>query len=158
MYKNIPLQYDIRYDQLVLRFPQSPYQLRLHNEKVGYFTVNQHRFVRVAATTPAPGVLVPGFYDVLYEGRLRLLAKRVKKTQETLSSGGIELAFLESNRYFLEKDGKTFPVSGKGDLLAALADKKKELRQYVSAQKLKFSKGKQEASLVKMAQYYDTLR
>ncbi|UOQ71268.1 hypothetical protein [Hymenobacter cellulosilyticus] len=159
LYTNVPLQYDIRYDQLVLRFPQSPYQLKLHTEKVGYFTVNRHRFVQINGPAPATaGALVPGFYDVLYEGRTRVLAKRIKKIQETLTGGGVELAFLESNRFFLEKEGKPYPISGKGDLLTALADKKKELRQFVSAQKLSFNKDQQEASFVKLARYYDTLR
>ncbi|UOQ52068.1 hypothetical protein [Hymenobacter cellulosivorans] len=157
LYLKVPLQYDIRYDQLVLRFPGTPYQLKLLNEKVAYFTVSGRRFVRVAAG-PAPESLPTGFYEALSEGRAQLLAKRLKKTRETLTGGAVELSFQESNRFYLEKDGKTYSIGGKGDLLTALADKKKELRQYVSTQKLKFSKSKQEASLVKLVQYYDTLR
>ncbi|TGE28296.1 hypothetical protein [Hymenobacter metallicola] len=156
LYRNVPLLYDIRLDQLVLKFPGSPFKLRLVEEKVNYFTVKGHRFVRYAGQNTT-GDLPTGYYDVLFEGKTRVLAKRLKKWNEQITGGGVQVELQESNRFYLEKDGKFYPLTSKGSLLGAVPEKKKDLRHYISAQKLSFAKDQQEQSFIKVARQYDSL-
>ncbi|TGE24067.1 hypothetical protein E5K00_02295 [Hymenobacter aquaticus] len=158
LYQQVPLLYDTRLDQVVLKFPQTPLKLKLVNEKVSYFTVNRHTFVRIVSGGPTAGALSTGYYDVLLNGPVRVLAKRSKKLLEKLTPTGVEAEFEEANRFYLEKGGQFYPIASKGALLAALADRKKEVRQYLSTQKLSFSKSRQEEAFVQVARYYNTLR
>ncbi|MCB2408655.1 hypothetical protein [Hymenobacter lucidus] len=157
LYHNIPLLYDIKLDQVVLKFPKSPLQLKLVNEKLMSFTVNQHTFVRLVGDNTAKAAVPTGFYDVRLEGKTRVLARRIKKANETITTTGVELSFDEADKFYVEKGGVVYPISGKGAFVAVLEDKKKELRKYISTQKLKFTKEQQEASFIKLAQYYNTL-
>lgn len=157
LYHNIPLLYDIKLDQVVLKFPKSPLQLKLVNEKLQSFTVNQHTFVRLTGEKTAKAPAPTGFYDVRSQGQARVLARRIKKANETITTSGVELSFDEADKFYLQKDGVVYPISGIGSFVAVLDDKKKELRKYISTQKLKFRKDQQEASFIKLAQYYNTL-
>ena len=154
---NQHLTYDVVLDQLVLEYPGTPFRLRLVNEKVRAFALNNHQFVRLVADSTAGTIIRTGFYEVLTEGPVRVLARRAKRLQEQLGQAHIDVEFIPTDKLFLKKNGQYYALNKKTALLRLLADRNKEVQKYVQAHKLKFQKKRFEASAVELARYYNGL-
>ncbi|MCI1188571.1 hypothetical protein MON38_14165 [Hymenobacter sp. DH14] len=154
---NQQLAYDVVLDQVVLQFPGSPYRFRLVNENVRSFTVGDHRFVRLVADSASGSVIRTGFYEVLAEGSAQVLARRAKRLQEKKGQDFIDVELIPTDRLFVRKAGRYYPINNKNALLRLLADRTKDLQKYVQTHKLKFSKKHLEASTVELASYYNGL-
>jgi hypothetical protein len=157
LFSNLLLAYDVALDQVVVPLPNSPLTFRLVNEKVAYFQVNDHRFVRLVADSASYQVLRTGYYEVLLDSRVQLLAKRTKRLQEQIVQQRIEVDFKPGNRLFINKAGVYYPINKKGDATRLYSDKNKEVREYLKERKLSFGKAAFEASMLQLAEYYCSL-
>lgn len=156
-FPNVRLNYDVVLDQVVLPQPTSPLTLRLVNEWVRSFTIDGHRFIRLVADSTAGSVIRTGYYEVLADSRVQLLAKRAKRTQEQLSERLIDIEFSLMDRLFVKKAGRYYPVSSKSAVVRVFADRDKEVQQFIQSNKLKFNKAQLEASVARLTQYYNGL-
>jgi hypothetical protein len=151
------LAYDVLLDQVVLQFPGSPYRLRLLNERVRSFTIGPHQFVRLVADSASGNVLRTGFYEVLTEGPVQVLARRAKRLQEKREQDFINAELIVTDKLFVKKADRFYPITNKSSLLRLLADRGKDVQKYGQAHKLKFNKKHLEASAVELARYYNDL-
>lgn len=149
LYKNADLVYDLSHDNLVTKYSED-LKLVLVREKIAYFKLQGHLFAS------GSDVLGRGFYDVLYTGKIEMLAKRKKELVPWSKSMEFSAAFLQTNNYFIYKDSNYYKVDSKQELLDALKDKKVELKEFISKNKLDFRKGI-ETALVRTAMYYDQI-
>ncbi len=156
-FKDIRLAYDVVLDQVVLMTPQSPLTLRLINEKVREFSISGHRFVRLTADSTAGSAIRTGYYEVLLDGPVQVLARRVKTQQEHLSQSYIDVEFFPADKLFIRKAGQYYPVGSKAAAMRLLADRGKQLQQYAQEHKLRFKKAQREASVLALAAYYGSL-
>ena len=156
---NQQLAYDVVLDQVVLQFPGSPFRFRLVNERVRAFTIGDHQFIRLVADSAAGSVIKTGYYEVLTDGNVQVLARRAKSPQEKRGQQFTDVEFLTVDRLFMKKDGRYYAVGGKKALMRLLAgqSKEKEVQKYVQAHKLKFNKKHLEASAVALARHYNEL-
>lgn len=158
VYDDVAMQYDLINDLLVIEhYDQSGYmaEVALHSEKVDYFRMLGHTFVRIGPDAPEGDVLRPGFYDLLYDGPNKILCKRRKTVHEEIESGALKVRFLERSNLFLVRDGQVFPLKSKRSLLKILADKRRLLNQFVRREVTDFRN--KEKLLVDMVRYYDSL-
>jgi hypothetical protein len=153
-FEAVPLAYDVVLDQVVLSPPQSPFMLRLVNEKVDAFTVNGHRFVRLVADSLTHDALRTGYYEVLADGPTQLLAKRAKRLQERVAQPFINVEFTSIDKLFIQKAGHYYAIGSKSSVVRLLADRSKEVQQYLQEHKLKFGKKDREASAVQLVRFY----
>ncbi len=156
LYRDVPLLYDIKLDQVITDNLAGPLRIRLVSEKIRYFTLLGHTFVRIVADSVQNPVVRTGFYDQLYAGNVQVLAKRIKLIHEQISNGQVERDFYERNRYFVKKEGKFYPVKGRGSVLGVFDDRKKALQKYLREKKIKYKRDP-ESAMVQMARYYDAL-
>ncbi len=156
-FAGIPLLYDVVLDQVVLSPPNSPLTLRLLNENVGYFTIGDKRFVRLVADSAAGKVLRTGFYELLLDGPVQVLARRAKRLQEHVALRVVDAEFTTIDRLLLKKAGRYYPVRSKAALMHLFADRAKEVQEYAKSQQLSFNKAQLEASAVQLAQHYASL-
>jgi hypothetical protein len=157
LYTDVPLTYDIYYDEVIINRYNQNYRIKLINDKVGYFSFAGHSFVRIvqdSTTGPLPGT---GYYDRLYNGNVVVLAKRKKKFEETINNGSAATQYVEDDRYFIKKSNVYYPVSNKQSILRVFKDKKKDIQKLLKKNKIKF-KPNPEFGIVKAAQYYDQLK
>ncbi|PSR56126.1 hypothetical protein AHMF7605_22775 [Adhaeribacter arboris] len=157
LFTNVPLLYDVLLDQIVISEPNGSLLFKLENKKVNYFKVHDHTFIRLAADTLSESPVKTGFYDLLVDGKTKLLAKRVKRVYEDATIRGMEGEFITEDRFFIRKNDQYYPVSKKKAVLKILTDNKKELQKYSRNQHLKFKKETREYALVKLIQYYNNL-
>ena len=153
IYYHVPLIYNTERDMLESRIDNNPYTL-LSDRVIDFDLLGEH-FVRV---NPKPNdkLMVAGFYQVIYSGKIQVLAKHVKTIQVQTTGAMAVNTFNEQTTYFLKKGSVYYNVNSKSKLLAALGDKKKELQQYIKDNKLSY--GDNEAhSLNVLAVYYDRL-
>ncbi|SHK06165.1 hypothetical protein [Hymenobacter psychrotolerans] len=154
---NLPLSYDLVLDQLVLQQNSNSLLLRMVSEKVRYFDIGSHHFVRLVADTTKGNVLRTGFYEVLQQGRVQVLAQRAKRLQEQLKDRNTDVVFIPADRLFARKDGVYYAVRSKGAVKRLFADKAKEVQAYMQTNNLRLSKAQFESTLVELTRYYNTL-
>jgi hypothetical protein len=147
LFKNAELLYDLSHDNLVTKYAEDA-NLVLVREKITYFKLRGHLFV---AGSDALG---RGFYDLLYTGKLEILAQRKKELVPWSKSMEFDAAFSQTNNYFIYKDSIYYKVNSKQDLMDVLKNKKDELKEFISKNKLDFKK-KFEIALLRTAMYYD---
>jgi hypothetical protein len=153
-FRNVPLMYNILSGELITEHYTSGHPIRLIFEKLRHFSIAAHHFEKMDNTSGLPSV---GFYDVLYEGTTRVLAKRQKILREHFTNIEIEISFDEKARYFILKNGVYFTVSSKASIFKILADEKKQLKNFLRENRIIFSDNK-ELAIKRLAVHYDTLK
>lgn len=153
-YDDVPMLYDINTDQVVALLYDHYSMYSLIKEKVGSFNLLNHHFIYINSDTSAEKAgLKPGFYDQLYPGRTEILVKRQKTIQ---TSNSADSYFSDGTKWFLKKNNVFYSFGNKGALLQLLKDKKKELKQYINTNQIKF-RDKPEEEMVKIVSFYDHL-
>ena len=151
-FDSIYLRYDIFTDNLQIENYNFGATIQLIRDRVEYFTLGTRQFILLTNTS------VPkGFYEVLYDGPTRTLAKRRKELQEWITTNEITHEFLEKNKYYIFKDDAYHQVSTKKSVLALFGDRKQVINKKFRDQKLGFKKNKEKA-IVMMAALYDTVK
>jgi hypothetical protein len=158
-YKGVSMQYDIVRDQLVVQPVGSGFKVRLHNEQVSRFAINANPFIRLVAPTEGGSAigLTTGFYEMLYDGKTKALARRIKTIHEDISSGAYKADFLQKDRFFILKEGSYRDANSKGAILSIFKDQSKELRKYIRANDLIFKGEQLGTALTQLARHYDEL-
>lgn len=155
-YENLLLLYDVVTDQVITpHFNKIPY-IALVSNKVQEFSFLNQKFIHITPDSTNKGVIVPGFYNVLFEGRAGLLARRVKTIQESVSQEGVTKEFIANNNYFIRKNGTYHSITSESAMLAVLNDHKKELQQFLKSSNIRFKKDPEQA-LIRTVQYYNAL-
>lgn len=153
-YSNVPMLYDLNTDEVIAMLYDHFSMYSLVKEKVESFNLLDHHFIYVKSDMPAEKAgLKPGFYDQLYQGKTEVLVKR-EKTIQTNSSA--EKYFSAETKWFLRKNNISYEFGSEGALLKLLKDKKKELKQYINTNRIKFRANPEEA-MVKIVSFYDHL-
>jgi hypothetical protein len=158
LYQKVNLAYDIVHDEIVTNKYQQNFRIKLVSEKVAYFSLPGHFFVRIVQDSMNKQIITTGFYDLLYNGRLKLFAKRIKLIkQKTTVDEADQLWFEERDLYYIEKDNRYYAVQSKALLFDVLRDRKKDVQKYLRKNKIKFRKNP-ELTILKAVAYYDQLK
>lgn len=158
LYQNIKMGYDIVRDELTTNRYNQTFRITLVNEKIAYFSILNHYFVRLIQDSINKSIITTGFYDRLYNGKLKLFAKRQKKIIEKVTAEeGDQLWFEEHDGYFILRNNKYFSVKDKKELFDFFKDRKKDLKKYLRKNKIKF-KDDPELAILKSVEYYDQLK
>lgn len=157
-FSNLLLSYDVVFDQLVIQHATSPFTLRFLDKNVRAFTIGQHRFIRVEADSTAATAFRTGYYEVLVDSTIQLLAKRAKRKQEKVNQRYVDIEFTGIDKLFLKKDGTYHPVSKKRSITRLFADRSKDVQKYIQDNKLKFRKSTREDDIVRLTRFYAGLR
>jgi len=156
-FEQVPLLYDIVKDEVVVRYRAGFGNVTLQNPKVRSFTLAGHDFMRVEADTGRVEGLRTGFYDQLYTGKTKVLARRRKDRLQQLSETKITILFPIKDQLYLFKNGAYQPVRSKNSVLALLPEYKRLLRKQLRKQNLNFRDNREEA-IITMATRYDELK
>lgn len=157
LFEDVPLMYDLYNfnSKLVTEHSSTGHAIELVQEKVRFFSLGGHRFEYIQADSVSD--LKTGFYDVIYDGMTKVVAKREKLFHERLSLGSIEISYREKNRYFVRNNGTFYSIKNKASMLKILRDKKKDLKRFMKQQGASSFRNK-ESGFRSMATFYDTLK
>ncbi|MEN0053039.1 MAG: hypothetical protein AAGC65_05185 [Mucilaginibacter sp.] len=154
-YKDVPMMYDLNKNVLVALLYNKFSRYVLLNERVQSFDLLNHHFIHIIADSANNNTVIrDDFYDLVYNKELVVLVKRSKSIQNTSGTNTLETYFTPTSlSFYLKKDNNYYSVGGQNALLTVLKDKKKELLQYIKANKIKFKKTPEEAMIAIVSRY-----
>lgn len=163
LYENIPLMYDLTKDNLVsvqfvkdssLRY-RSIFKMDLIRDKTGAFSIPGHDFVKIETDTNTSS-MKPGFYELLYNGKPKVLVRRSKVLVEEIKDRDLIRRYDSSNVYYILKEGIYYNIRNKNAVLDLFKDKRREVSAYISKNRWKFRK-QRETLITEATRYYDQL-
>jgi len=154
VFDNVALLYDEAKDWVILQ--DSTHRIQLVSQKLQGFTLFDQPFIRLEKNVNTP-IVSTGFYQVLYDGKIKLYKKEVKIiTEKFTNTPELKVLFEKINYYYIKKAGRFYPIVKKKNFLKLFNDKGKELNDFISDSKLNFKKDK-DNTLSKLLTYYDQL-
>jgi len=109
--------------------------------------------------SPVPGMNEKSFYQVLYDGKTKLLLKHKKLVGTELTSiPGVKAKVFEDQKswFILTASGKMEKIKKKNkDILDLLEGKKEELKKMVNSRRLKLINDEE---IISVLEYYDSLK
>ena len=154
-FDSIPMIYDINRDELVIKHFNGD-ALLLQSEKVEYFSKENHNFRRFESGKDINPQMRTGFYDILYEGKSKVLARRTKQRQEKIVEKKVIALFPQKDFYYIYKEDRYYPVRSKKSVFAVFPDKKRELRKALREENIKYRKNR-DAAITTIVVAYDSL-
>jgi hypothetical protein len=149
---DVPLAYDIVQDRVFTTDSSMNFNIQLFNERLHSFTMAGHQFVRIPADSSKSRPSADGFYELLYDGRIKVLAKRTKMAEPGFKSED-PFRYVSYDAYFILKNNDYLRIESKKSLLKAFNDQKDLVRKFYKKNSLDF-KHKPEQALVKTTDYY----
>lgn len=159
-YDSMLLKYDLLGDQLFVLLNETEYEF---NTGVTSFRITDSASRKVLiyrnGFAPALTFTDKSFYQVLYDGKTKLLLKiRKKIVSEITSMPGVKVkSFEDEKNYFLvTATGEMKKIRKKNsDILDMLDANKEQLKKMMSEQKLKLNKDEE---IIQLLHYYDSLK
>jgi hypothetical protein len=155
-YHNIPMKYDIIRDELIILHHNGVYPVNLIKQKIDSFSFSGHSFLVIRPDSTNSALPETGFYENLYYGNIRLLAKRSKFIQET-NAATIEIKVYSRVQYYIVKAGKYHLIRNKNSLMDVLNDKRNAIQAYIKRNHLRLRKDF-ENDMISIVSYYDQLK
>ena len=157
LYTNVNMMYDIYKDEVVILIYNNFMRISLISEKIRDFNLLDQHFIYLKNNPTNSNSLKTGFYGELYGGKIQVLSKKTKNIQNSTDYlGNITPYFSPVKYYYLFKNGKYYTVNSQGAFLDALSDHKKEIKQFIRTNNIKFKKAPEQA-MTAIAAYYDHL-
>ncbi len=161
-YTNVPLRYDIVSDELQYKDNKSDQALNFIDPVVEFQLMpgtesGESPMIFRNGFISDDGTSVKAYYQVLFDGALKLLKRNTKVIFETreYSSAITTKTFREEEYYYLYKNNKTVRIKkDKKQVLATLADRATELETFIKSNALNL---KNESDLVRLIAHYNSL-
>jgi hypothetical protein len=154
IYKPLSILYDIQRNQVVLLLPDSVSRIVLHNELLDSFGVLSHTFIKLAEDHKQ-NLYTSGFYEVLHNGNVQLLARRVKILQDSLETSSVLAVFTEKVHYYIHENNLYYMVDNQKDVFRIFNNKKREIKKLIRKQHLKMRGKDFENALIQVTAWYD---
>jgi hypothetical protein len=153
-FHNMPMLFDIEKEQLIVSYYFKGIKMQLNSQRVGQFSWQGHQFTNYQLNDSLG--LDKGFYEILYNGPTRVVAKRKKTYIEEITGTELIKRFKETTQYYVLRNGQYVKAGTKKNALTLLKDRKKELKAFIRRNRLFLSE--KENSLARVAAYYDSLQ
>lgn len=150
-YHDINMMYDIHKEILIVQHP-TLIPIQLFSERIKQFNIGEQIFIRL--NPDKDNIIRTGFYQQLTNGKVVILALRLKRIEESVASMTLEKNFLQFDFYYALKDGKYHEIKKQNSLLDLLKDKRQAIMKHLKQQDLKFRQDK-EKTIVQTVQFYN---
>ena len=160
-YPELPLKYDAYLDALVFAVDLvNPTFIRVNELQVKSFWIQQRQFDYLGSGTEKAAMkdvnLIPGYFELIYEGKSKLYAKREKRFEKYQDDYEHVGEFSEKSTYLLLKNQVFWIVKGKKDWLQFSQDHEAEMEQYLKQQGIRF-RNISDTQWVQLIDYYESL-
>lgn len=153
-YHDVAILYDVTRDKIIIDHAFSHFSIELINEKVKSFSISSHTFIRLVKDTLRDSPIRTGYYDLLYNGNVKVYAKRRKEIREIIESRTLIRSFDEIDQFMIYKNGHYHSVKGRVSVLKVFSDRKASVRKFLNKSKMNFRANREQA-LAESARFYD---
>lgn len=155
LYSHPAISYDLVNDEVIIKTIQNK-SIKLLNEKIDQFSLGDHVFVHIKQQTPGVKGLDPGFYEVLLNDKIKVLAKRKKQLTPSFNLED-PYRFVHYDKFFLKTGGSFQEITSDGSLLASFPSQRKEIKKYMRKKGISF-KINPEYAVLGVAEYLGGLK
>ncbi|MGB8192152.1 MAG: hypothetical protein WCF67_09550 [Chitinophagaceae bacterium] len=155
VYKDISIAYDLVTNEVIIKGHRQLIT-KLDASKINFFLLSDHLFVRLSGETESKNRLPEDFYDLVYNGPVKVYVKRKKQAERSFNAED-PYRFAAYNAYFIYKDSSYRQVMGKNALLDVFRDKSDAIRAFWKQGNLNFKAGLEDA-VIQTAKYYANLK
>jgi hypothetical protein len=154
LFENLKIRYDL-YDDEIMTPTNFRAIIQLNKQMIDSFSlVFNNRTYRFINTNDNRGKGFSGFVNIIYNGKSALYIKYKKEiTSQDIQSNYM---FVQTSTKYFVKDGISFLVRSKRDLLNLLDEDKGQIKSFIRKNKLKVSI-KNPESFAPVLNYYDSL-
>jgi hypothetical protein len=149
------MKYDIFNDELLTKAGQNII-IKLNKEMIGSFTFDylfkSYHFIKLERDSLND---LNGFVNLLYQGNISLYVK-YRKTILLLAVDNKYDQFDQTQKIYLKKDGKIYPINKQSDVISLFSSDKQQIKNFIRVSKLNISKNSPE-SFVPLIEYCDKL-
>lgn len=153
---NIPIQYDLVQDALLIWSFDRSILLMMNAEKIDRFKLGKEVFVRGSLVKQNETNVPKGFFQLIYEGKHLVVSKKQKVIVQKSASDKSYAFYKQFNTYYIVIDGNWKQVGSQKNVLNLLKKKKEEIKRHINERGLSFRKNP-EGFLSEVMSYYDTL-
>lgn len=153
IYPDVQLQWDILQNYVIIRALSGNAKIILRNDLIDSFYFSGH-LIRYMPADKQHNLLYDGFYDVLYDGKTRVLAKRLKETHPNLDELKVRFDFIDKNSFYVRKNGLNYLVTNKRDILKLFHAHRTAIKRHVRKEGLNWRKDFDKCVVI-AAHYYD---
>jgi len=156
MVYQVPLLLDIAKGALVVRAPSNLYCM-LDAKRVEWFQLHQYNFQHLRPDSSS--WVHDGYYAVLDQGPATLYKAFLKTFTDNTNSSNTTYYrnVVEKDYFFIRKGGIYFRVRRKKGLLSVLADRRKEVQQFMRTHKIRIRKDPENA-FKNIVHFYNSTR
>ena len=155
-YDSLSVMYDVARNQLVILSADKASRIVLQNEFVDSFNLLGHTFINLAEDHKQ-NLYNTGFYDILYNGKVQFLARRIKTMDSPIKGNMVVRVFYIKDRFYVHKDKLYYLVNSKKDVYHLFNDKVHEIKKFMRKQHLKLRRKSFEKTMIKVTAFYDQL-
>lgn len=150
-YRTPSLKLDIYNGNLVIQTP-AQFSIIPVDYRVSRFRLGERTFLRLDSSSKSS--VKPGFYEVLTDGDINVLARRSVNLDQKIENLTLESEFLRTDDFFIQGAGTFTKITSLSVLYSLLKDKKKYIKKTLKPLKLNFRKDK-EALILKAVETYN---
>jgi hypothetical protein len=154
-YFNLPIHLDLVNDKILMWSFDGSRLLMLNADKIERVKLGKTQFVNASLISNPATSAKTGFYQLVYDGKIKVLAKRQKVIVQKSSSDRAFAFYKQFTKYFIVVNDKWLEVGSKNSVLNLLSDKGGALKAYINKEKLNYKKST-EIFLEKVVRYYET--
>jgi hypothetical protein len=155
-FNKVDIKFDIYNDELIA-LSENGLILRLNKEVIDAFSFNWHERIYQFRKMDSDTLKNPnGFVNVLVDGDVSLFVKYRKEILYLAVDNRYDL-FNQTHRIYVMKDGETYSVNSRKELLGLLNSRKQEIKSFINSRDLKVSKNNPD-SFRSVIEYYNDLQ
>jgi hypothetical protein len=158
LYSDVPIRYDLVSDEVIVADFYGNFPIRLNSNKVNYFELANHHFIRISSDDTSASVSNAGFFDEIYRGSIAsVYVKRQKLLEMLLGTETDKRNYKQYDRYYIFMNNDFYLISGQKDVLNVLKDKKEVIKRFIKKENINFKKDI-DSAVKKVLEYYMTLK
>ena len=150
IYPEVMLRWDLFRDELIVLSPDFRH-IVLFAENVNVAELHNRNIIYFRRDENTPSSPSSGYYILLYSGSNRIMEKTVAHLMHRGSNE--DLYYAMTTRFFLHNDDVYHIIKNRRGLLKVLKSHKRELKQYISANRLKYRKNAGEFIYMTVKEY-----
>jgi hypothetical protein len=151
------IKYDLLTDNVVilLEAKGASYPISVNRSVIRKFIINGHHFVFLDDfQTQNKAGLIPGYYEVLYNGNTGFYVRWTKR--KDINKQTLQTEYQLEVRCYLRKEGIYYLIRNNRDLLSVLKDHMEDIKSFIRDNRLRFTHSKR-GNAIKVLEYYDNL-
>lgn len=155
-YEGLTLRYDLYRDQVLYNHihPSGSYIIVLNKELIDAFVMDGHLFKKLQDPGHLSEGMEEGYYELLAEGKASFYVKWQKRLSDPGPDSRAEFTLIKE--WYILNNGEFRRVNGKSGLIKVLEDHKKEIKSFISDNRIVINAGK-EPEIKRIIDYYNRL-